>query len=650
MTYSDNGHRDTLHYRMVSGTSEAPGEWGNEYVRHLAAEIGEEYSLIIENAAGLEAEKGSTSETSTKPADAMAVEDDSKAASAGKESASAATTQEPKVVRPLKTREELLALALELVPFFLAHNAEADAVDLLLELESIERLEESEYLDSKDGEAVYGRVCQYMVSCVPLLVSPDDRAFLKTAAAIYAKHERYTLALALAVRLRNRKLIRKYFEAPMNKTMKKQLAFFLARSQIPISWVHTTEPDAWTPPEDEYEDSDMQDDETAPPELDDEILECLGNVKLTEHFKRFGKQLEVSEPKSLEDVYKSHLESGGKSVSASIDSARANLAGVFVNAFVNAGYGNDKLVADVGEGQSFIYKNKDYGMMSATASLGMSMLWNPEDGISQIDKYSYSSEEHIKAGSLLATGIVYNGIRAEMDVAWALLEEHVDNQSTEIKVAAINGIALASVGSCRQDIADKLLPYLADENSKMEVAANAALALGFVFVGSGNGDIAITIVQTMMERTETQLSDKWARYLALALGLVYLGRQEASEATMELLKTIEHPLGKQAEILVDVCSYAATGNVLKIQTMLHHCTDHAPINKEDDAKDPNTPMTDAERAEQAQSDKKAKEESNVDMTYQAFAVIGIALVAMGEEVGADMSLRQFNHLVSARDV
>jgi 26S proteasome regulatory subunit N1 len=34
-----------------------------------------------------------------------------------------------------------------------------------------------------------------------------------------------------------------------------------------------------------------------------------------------------------------------------------------------------------------------------------------------------------------------------------------------------------------------------------------------------------------------------------------------------------------------------------------------------------------------------------DDTFQAFAVIGIALVAMGEDVGAEMSLRQFNHLV-----
>lgn len=53
-------------------------------------------------------------------------------------------------------------------------------------------------------------------SCVPLLVPPDDMAFLRTAAAIYAKHDRYPEALALAVKMNDRALIRKYYEAPTN--------------------------------------------------------------------------------------------------------------------------------------------------------------------------------------------------------------------------------------------------------------------------------------------------------------------------------------------------------------------------------------------------------------------------------------------------
>lgn len=53
-------------------------------------------------------------------------------------------------------------------------------------------------------------------SCVPLLVAPDDTEFLETAAQIYAKHDRYPEALALAVRLGNRTLIQRYYSAPTN--------------------------------------------------------------------------------------------------------------------------------------------------------------------------------------------------------------------------------------------------------------------------------------------------------------------------------------------------------------------------------------------------------------------------------------------------
>lgn len=34
--------------------------------------------------------------------------------------------------------------------------------------------------------------------------------------------------------------------------------------------------------------------------------------------------------------------------------------------------------------------------MSAAASLGLSLLWDTDMGLSHVDKYTYSSEEHIK--------------------------------------------------------------------------------------------------------------------------------------------------------------------------------------------------------------------------------------------------------------
>ncbi len=194
------------------------------------------------------------------------------------------------------------------------------------------------------------------------------------------------------------------------------------------------------------------------------------------------------------------------------------------------------------EGNSWIYKNKDHGMMSAAASLGLSLLWDTDMGLTHIDKYTYSSEEHIKvyfrdkiplaksniikAGALLATGLLNCGVRTEADAALALLGEYVENKSVPLKTSAIMGLGMAYVGSHRDGLLELLQSHIADDNVTMELVSLATLSLGFIFVGSGNGELTGTILQTLMERAEREdkgLDEKWGRFFALGLGLLYLG-------------------------------------------------------------------------------------------------------------------------------
>ena len=105
----------------------------------------------------------------------------------------------------------------------------------------------------------------------------------------------------------------------------------------------------------------------------------------------------------------------------------------------------------------------------------------------------------------------------------ALLGDYTENKSVPLKTSAIVGLGLAYAGSHREDLHLLLIPHIADDSVSMEIASLAALALGFIFVGSGNGEIASTILQTFMEREDKQLDEKWARYMALGLAFVYLG-------------------------------------------------------------------------------------------------------------------------------
>ncbi|CDO53664.1 hypothetical protein DV451_001774 [Geotrichum candidum] len=557
MTYSGDGKRDSLKYRLLS-TVDDIGSWGHEYMRHLALEIGEEYSVRTDN-------------------------DDS--------------------------TDDLLALSLKIVPFFLQHNAEADAVDLLSEIEAIEQL--PQFVDKN----TFARACLYMVSCVPLLAPPDDLAFLHTAYSIYLTHNQLTQALALAIRIDDDDLIRQVLDATSDILVQKQLAFILARQQY---WF----------------------------EVDDEDVQaCVSNVNLSEYFVYLAKELNLLDPKVPEDIYKSQLENSLYGSASGLSSAKQNLATAFVNAFVNCGYGTDKLLNTDVEKRSWIYQTKAGGIISTTASLGMINLWDYNNGLQQLDRYLMSTDRNVKAGAILGIGVVNAGVHDESDPALALLDEYLDadaDSDSLFQTSALIGIGLAYAGSRRQDLLERLSPLISDTNLSMEVSSLAALALGHIFVGSANGEIASTILQTLLERTKEQLSDKWTRFLALGLGLLFMGKYEQTEEVLETIKAIDHPMASVVDVLVSICSYAGTGNVLKIQELLHNCTERTEV--DDDETKEETEKTETPEADAADLEEK-KEKKLFESQAQGFSVLGLAMIAMGEDIGQEMVLRHFSHLM-----
>ncbi|KAI3653682.1 hypothetical protein MP228_001629 [Amoeboaphelidium protococcarum] len=536
MTYYDGTARDSLHYYQA-GSKDDVGSWGHEYVRHLALELIAEYNEKVE------------------------VED---------------AQQSPEV-------KQLTALAMKLVPFFLSHNAEHDAVDLLLEIESLESLVD---LVSKE---TYQRVSMYLVSCASYVPSPDDVTALKVAHSIFKKFNKWPEAVQIAMKLNDQDLIVQDFTECPDALVKKQLAYNLTRQFIEVDVA------------------------------DEELTGIFSNGALSEQFTNLAKDLDIVEAKTPEDIYKSHLEdnkAGG--FGANVDSARQNLASAIVNAFVNVGFNKDKLILDCEDSNSWIYKNKEHGMTSATASIGLLSLWNVEEGLTHLDKYLYSNEDHVKAGALMGIGLVNCGVRNESDPAIALLSEHLEDGAgsgkSNLKLASIVGLGFAYVGTAREDLMDLLSSIVSDTTLSVELSAFAALSLSLIFVGTCNGDLTSTILQTLMERDEESLKSHLSKLFIVSLGLLYIGKQDAADATMETLKAIDHPISKQAQVFVDACAYAGTGNVLKIQEMLHYCNDHLDAEKEDDS-------------------------------FQSFATLGVAMIAIGEDVGTQMALRQFNHLM-----
>ena len=61
------------------------------------------------------------------------------------------------------------------------------------------------------------------------------------------------------------------------------------------------------------------------------------------------------------------------------------------------------------------------------------------------------------------------------------------------------------------------------------------------------------------------------RFLCLGLGLLYLGKQERADIMLEAVRTVDHKRGRYAEITLNTCAYAGTGNVLKVCKQFDHC-------------------------------------------------------------------------------
>lgn len=72
-----------------------------------------------------------------------------------------------------------------------------------------------------------------------------------------------------------------------------------------------------------------------------------------------------------------------------------------------------------------------------------------------------------------------------------------------------------------------------------QVAGVTALACGMIAVGSCNGDVTSTILQTIMEKSEQELKDTYARWLPLGLGLNHLG--ETKHITLKSVDTLDCP-------------------------------------------------------------------------------------------------------------
>lgn len=629
MTMGTPSQRETLRYKLVGNTSDVDS-WGHEYVRHLAGEIAAEWN-------------------------------------ARKEYPESGAGQP----------QDLLPMIRVIIPFDMSHNAEVEAVDLCLETSQLNLLLEPNMVQTDSNS----RVCLYLLKCGDYIGDADETAAcVDTAFQLYLAHGQYVDALRIALRSKPRAApgammmddsarharIQRVFEQCKDSGIRKQLGHVLGRYR-----------------------SDFAANEATVGEDADAVNAAIGNRSLSELYLALAKDLDVLEPKAPEDVFKTHLSGnvergglGGAAAKDALDSAKANLASTYVNAFVNAGYGTDKLMTPADS--KWVFKNKEYGQVAAAASLGMLYAWD-ENQLSELDKYLEADEEFVRAGALLGIGLVCTGTRSDIDPAFALLSDHVGTESASshnMKISATLGLGMVYAGSNREDVSEPLRSHLMDTSS-MELSAVAGLSLGLLHVGSAREDVAALIADRLMECSETDAAQAITRHLSLGLGLLYLGQQDACETILEVVNAITHSVGQTTAVLVRACAYAGTGDMIQLQSLLRLCAEH-PEGEEKEKKEKAAEEATKQQRERAAATAAAggqsaagrpagaaaaaanplaaaaaaagvatpaavSVETSGKFMHQSAAVLGLALVSMGEELSIELATRMADHLLQYGD-
>ena len=94
----------------------------------------------------------------------------------------------------------------------------------------------------------------------------------------------------------------------------------------------------------------------------------------------------------------------------------------------------------------------------------------------------------------------------------------------------------------------------------------AALALGLIYVGTGEDECAQPMIERLLQCSDAELSKPETRLYMVGLALIYLGCEEGADVARDILSTLSNKAFKDfALITLNACAYAGSGSVLKVR-------------------------------------------------------------------------------------
>ncbi|EKE42534.1 hypothetical protein ENUP19_0112G0021 [Entamoeba nuttalli] len=478
-------------------------------------------------------------------------------------------------------KDLLVPIAQKLIEFHIEHNAEQDAVDFCIETNNLAMLEQY------SEKARFDKLLLYASSCAAYYPEPQDKQIYQFLLHIALKQHKYSDAIRLMLKANDFGGLNQIIEENQNNQANlMQIGYLLSR---------------------------IRDENIINLIQNETVKTALGNSNLNKYFTELINALGLKEVKTPEQICTSAPLPSRLTVSQKPEPQDSKDMGLCVaDCLANAGFGYDSLIhANNGD---YVITGRSERQIASASGMGLIHLWRPED-VEQFTSFIGSDSMYVRAGALLGIGTCCSGVKSDVDFAQVFLSDKLGAETSAIeRKLSIFGLGLAYAGTRKTEMKETLIAVLNDINAVgFETVGHAALALGLIFQGTMDGDIADQILSIIFSNDGNGdfLKSVSCKMLVIGLGLLHLCCGESASLVMDTVRALPSPVNQYAMLVVSSCAFAGTSNILKVQQLMEACGKH----DEDD-----------------------------ETKACGVAVIGVALALMSDEFSTELSTRLINEV------
>lgn len=235
----------------------------------------------------------------------------------------------------------------------------------------------------------------------------------------------------------------------------------------------------------------------------------------------------------------------------------------FANAFTNSGTANDWFIR---ENLDWLNKAVNWSKFSVTAALGVIHRGNIGQGRKLLEPYlrdstSGAGSTYSKGGALYGLGLIYtNHGKHVLEYLFEQLKSATDEV---IQHGAALGVGVAGMATEDGDLIEHIKNTLWTDSAISGQAAG--LSMGLVLLGSGD----VNALKDMVQYARETEHEKTIRGLALGMGLIMYGRQEAADDLINGLLDDPDPILRYGGIMTIALAYCGTSSNKAVRKLLH---------------------------------------------------------------------------------